>query len=161
MSTGDFPQTPEALTPQRLTEYLRVDGMLADGEVTAVDATLIGHGKMGSNARLSLHYAGEQGSAPSTLIAKLPAEDPKAREMAGAGGAYYNEVMFYRHLAGGTSMRTPRIYASEISDCRTGFLLLMEDLVDARPGSNLEGATRRQAEMALREAARLAALGEA
>ncbi|GAB3279696.1 phosphotransferase [Parahaliea aestuarii] len=157
MSTGDFPQTPEALTPQRLTDYLLADGVLAEGEVTAVDATLIGHGKMGSNARLSLRYAGEQGGAPTTLIAKLPAEDPKAREMAGAGGAYYNEVMFYRHLAGGTSMRTPRIYASEISDCRTGFLLLMEDLVDARPGSNLEGASRRQAEMALREVARLAA----
>lgn len=131
--------------------------MLLDGRVKAVSFEMIGTGKMGDNARLQLEYEGACGSAPNTLIAKLPAADEQARTMAGAQGAYYSEVMFYRDLAPGTDMCTPAVYTSELSDDRTLFLLLMEDLSPAAPGSQLVGESLAHAELAIGEAAKLAA----
>ena len=154
---SSFPETAAALTPEALTVYLREAGLLAGGEVVAAQSKLIGTGKMGDNARVTLQYSEPQARAPETLIAKFPAADETARAMAGAGGAYYAEVMFYRELAAGTTMNTPCIYASELSDDKTSFLLLMEDMSPAQPGNNLESASRQQTELALGEAARLAA----
>jgi len=151
---SDFPTTPDQLSPERLTEYLRASGLLAQGRVVEAQHEVIGTGKMGDNARYTLRYEGESGSAPSTLVGKFPAADERARSLAGAQGAYYNEVMFYRELAPGTSMRTPAMHASEISDDRTGFLLLMEDMSPAQPGSQLVGESREHAEVALAEASR-------
>ncbi len=154
---ADFPTTPEELDAARLTRYLRESGHLGSGEVSGFEHRVIGTGKMGDNVRLTLRYTGESDTAPATLIAKLPAADEHARAMASAGGAYYNEVMFYRDLAPRTTMRTPAVYGSELSADRTEFLLLMEDMAPAEPGSNLKGASRAQAELALPQAARLAA----
>ncbi|NND66955.1 MAG: phosphotransferase [Halioglobus sp.] len=154
---ADFPTTPEALDADRLTRYLRRSGHLTDGEVSSFEHRVIGTGKMGDNARITLTYAGDRGQAPATLVGKFPATEEATREAAGAGGAYYNEVMFYRELAPHTTMRIPTIYASELSEDRTEFLLLMEDMAPAEPGNNLEGASRAQAELALPQAARLAA----
>ena len=111
---------------------------------------------MGDNARYSLSYDGDYG-APTTLIAKLPATDETARSMAGALGAYYNEVMFYRHLATRTDMRTPRIYANEVNPEGTEFVTLMEDLAPAEPGSQLQGESLQHTRLALQQAALLAA----
>ena len=156
MSGSAFPTSPDQLGPERLTEYLRASGQLAQGRVVQAQHRIIGTGKMGDNARYTLSYDAAAGAAPATLIAKFPASDERARAMAGARGAYYNEVMFYRELAPGTSMRTPAIYASELSEDRTTFLLLMEDLSPAEPGSQLVGESREHAALALREAAKLA-----
>ncbi|TXS96121.1 phosphotransferase [Parahaliea maris] len=158
MSQFEFPSTPAELSPERLTVYLQESGAIADRvNVRDVDYSLIGHGKMGANARLRLSYSGPAQGAPATIVGKFPAEDARAREMAGAQGAYYKEVMFYRELAPATPMKTPRIYASELSDDRKGFLLLMEDISDASAGNNLEGASREHTTLAAREAAKLAA----
>jgi hypothetical protein len=125
--------------------------------VSSVGCKLIGTGKMGDNARFTLEYEEGSRGAPTSVIAKLPATDERARAMAGAQGAYYNEVMFYRELAPGTAMRTPLIYASELSEDHTEFLLLMEDMSPAEPGSQLVGETRKHAVLALEQAAKLAA----
>lgn len=154
---SSFPESPEELGPLELTAYLRSARLLGDGRVTSAAHQIIGTGKMGDNARYSLRYDGPADGAPKTLVAKLPATDERARAMAGAQGAYFNEVMFYRDLAPGTSMRTPTIYASELSEDRTSFLLLMEDLSPAEPGSQLIGESRPHASVALGEAAKLAA----
>lgn len=154
---SDFPTTPEQVSAEQLTGYLRDYGCLQDGSVASFEYSIIGTGKMGDNARFVLTYDGVADEAPASLIAKLPASDEQARAMAGAQGAYYNEVMFYRELAGGTSMRTPTIYGSELSEDRTEFLLLMEDMSPAEPGSNLVGESREHSELALAQAAKLAA----
>lgn len=153
-----FPTTGAALTPEVVTEYLSSAGSLDADRVVDVAFEIIGTGKMGDNARLTLEYEGAAEGAPRTLVAKLPATDERARAMAGGGGAYFNEVMFYRALAWRTSMRTPVIHASEISDDRMSFLLLMEDLAPARPGSQMVGESREHASVALREVANLAAV---
>lgn len=154
---NDFATNAAQLTPERITDYLRSAGYLQDGFVTNAEAVVIGSGKMGDNARFTLSYQGERGDAPATIVAKFPAEDETARAMAGAQGAYYSEVMFYRDLAPHTPMRLPKIYGSELTEDRTTFLLLMEDLSPAKPGSNLVGASREHASLALSEAAKLAA----
>lgn len=126
-------------------------------EVQNLGTEVIGTGKMGDNVRFRIDYAGEPKTLPSTLVGKFPAEDPKAREMAGLQGAYYHEVMFYRHVAPQTLARVPRIYVNEIADTRTEFVTLMEDLAPAEPGSQFVPETQERARMALREAARFTA----
>ncbi|MFT4613713.1 MAG: hypothetical protein ACI9NT_000854 [Bacteroidia bacterium] len=154
---ASFPTSPDLLSTDALDQMLHASGHLTSGRVSAFEHKLIGTGKMGDNARLTLSYEGDSSSAPATLVAKFPASDEHARAMAGAQGAYYNEVMFYRELAPRTTMRTPIIYGSELSEDRTEFLLLMEDMSPAEPGSNLLGASRAHSEQALLQAAKLAA----
>lgn len=157
----EFSTTPDALSAEQLTKYLKASGALCDGRVVSAEQQIIGTGKMGDNARFTLCYEvgqdAEYGGAPDTLIAKFPAADEHARAMAGAHGAYYNEVMFYRELAASTAMRTPKIYGSELSDDRSSFLLLMEDMSPAEPGNNLLGESREHASLALGQVAKLAA----
>lgn len=154
---------PDEVSPEWMTRALKRAGHLAKGKVVSLEHRIIGTGKMGDNARFTLRYEHESADAsktllgPKTVVGKFPAADETARVMAGAQGAYYNEVMFYRHLAGRTAMRTPLIYANEISDDRQAFTLLMEDLAPAEPGSQLVGATLEQTRLAMCEAAKLAA----
>lgn len=148
---------PQEISPQWMTDALRQSGHLGSGEITGLDYRIIGTGKMGDNARFTLQYAGEQGDAPDTVIIKFPAEDETARQMAGLQGAYYNEVMFYRHLAAQTGMRTPAIYANEVSDDRMLFITAMEDLAPAEPGNQLIGESIEHVRVAMNEAAKLAA----
>ncbi|MCX2981707.1 DUF1679 domain-containing protein [Halieaceae bacterium IMCC14734] len=158
MSTEqEFPTTIAELTPLALTQCLQKSGHLGQGRVASASGVLIGTGKMGDNARISMTYEGDAGGLPSSLVAKLPATDETARNMAGLQGAYYNEVMFYRQFAKRTSMRTPQIFASELSPDKTSFMLLMEDMAPAEPGSQLVGESRARAGTALAEAAKLAA----
>ncbi len=152
-----FPTSPEALGPVELTRYLRAACVLDDGRVTDAGYELIGGGKMGDNARYFLTYDGAADRAPSTLVAKFPAADERARTMAGAAGAYYNEVMFYRVLAPRTSIRIPSVYGSEISADRAAFLLLLEDMAPAEPGIQTVGESRSHTVTALGEAVKLAA----
>lgn len=159
MSSADsqFPSRPEQLTPEYITDCLRKIGTLDNERVADIAYLMIGTGKMGDNARITLSYDRKPINAPNSLIAKFPAADEHARAMAGAQGAYYNEVMFYRDLAPSTSMRTPGIFASELSEDRTDFLLLMEDMAPAEPGSQLVGECLAHCQMAIKEAAKLAA----
>ena len=152
----DVVTQPGLVTPQWMTAALRESGQLKHGSVGSLDYKIIGTGKMGDNARFVLKYDGEQGSAPDSVIIKFPAEDETARAMAGAQGAYYNEVMFYRCLADQTTMRTPAIYANEITDDRLLFTTVMEDMSPAEPGNQLVGESLTHARVAMRQAAKLA-----
>ena len=147
---------PEDVTVDWMNAALREAGCLTTGQVSELSFEFIGTGKMGDNARFSLRYDGEQGEAPSTVVGKFPAADETARGIAGAGGAYYGEVMFYRELAPLTAMRTPRIFAAEVSDDQLDFTLLMEDMAPAQPGNNLVGETLERTRLVLGEAAKLA-----
>ena len=148
---------PELVTADWMTTALRQSGCLENGAVRRLEYEIIGTGKMGDNARFILEYEGDQDGSPDSVIIKFPAEDETARMMAGAQGAYYHEVMFYRHLADRTQMRTPSIYANEISSDRLVFTTAMEDMAPAEPGSQLIGESLAHARLAMREAAKLAA----
>ncbi|QFU75701.1 DUF1679 domain-containing protein [Halioglobus maricola] len=152
----DIVNKPENITAEWFTQALRESSSLAQGRVKSVDYKIIGTGKMGDNARFELGYEGDSGRAPASVIVKFPAEDETARMMAGAQGAYYNEVMFYKHLASRARIRTPKIFANEISDDRMDFITVMEDMAPAEPGSQLIGESLQRTRIALKEAAKLA-----
>jgi hypothetical protein len=153
----DVVTQPDLVTADWMSAALRQSGHLKNGAVKNLQYKIIGTGKMGDNARFALDYEGEQGTSPDTVIIKFPAEDETTRQIAGLQGAYYNEVMFYRHLAVRTDMRTPAIYANEISDDRLIFTTVMEDMAPAEPGSQLIGESIEHARLALRESAKLTA----
>ncbi len=153
----DVVESPEAVSAQWMTQVLTQSGHLDGGKVVDLDCDIIGTGKMGDNARFTLRYDSVQSKAPTTVVGKFPARDPATRQMAGAQGAYYNEVMFYREFAGRTDMRTPHIFANAISEDRQTFTLIMEDLSPDKPGSQLVPATLSQLQHVAKEAAKLSA----
>lgn len=154
----DFPVIPADLGASALTGYLHVAGLLdPTAAVSTVDHELIGHGKLGENARYTLTYAGDPGPhAPASVVAKFAAQDGPARSMAGAAGVYHREVMFYRELAHQTDMATPALIATELDDNELDFLLLLEDMAPATTGAQEVGESRANTESALREAVKLA-----
>ncbi len=147
---------PDQLTAQWLTAALKQAGKLSDAVVDRFEYEIIGTGKMGDNARVSLIYSSSETNAPATVIAKFPAEDETARAIAGYRGAYYNEVMFYNNFASRTEIRTPEIYLCKVSEDKMDFIILMEDLSPAIPGDQLIGETLEHCQLAIQEAAKLA-----
>ncbi len=141
--TAGVVDRPEDLTPTWLTDVLRAAGH--DVEVTSVRTEPVGTGQMGRSVRL--HLEGALGDLPTTLVAKLPAEDETRRAM--VAGIYRTEVEFYRSLAPTLSVRTPAMHHSELSEDHTRFVLLLEDLAPREQGDQLTGCTPTMAEVAV------------
>ncbi|GAB2861908.1 phosphotransferase [Actinocorallia aurea] len=135
--------SPELLDAAWLTAAL-------GAPVTAVSATRVGSGQIGTCYRLEL--AGGPG-VPSRLIAKLPAEDPASRAF--LGSAYRTEVRFYQDIAPTVAVRAPKCHYSAISDDGTAFTLLLEDAAPSVQGDQLSGCDAAQAEAAARNLAGL------
>ena len=129
-------------------------GVLHDGVVTAVEWQAIGTGQVGDSARFSLAYD-RADAGPATLAGKFPAADPTSRQTAIVHGLYAKEVAFYRELADGLAIRTPRALAAEVSEDGGAFVLLFEDLGPARGGNQLAGCSIEDAREAVRELAGL------
>lgn len=157
----------ENITPQWLSAALAENGYGKDVIISAVSSEIIGTGKMGDNARLNLSLE----KAPDTkaggtqkhlanrlansIIAKLPAADPIAKELAAGSGAYSREVLFYQQQAKYTDMRLPEIYYSAVNEQGDEFIILMQDMTPAVPGDQIIGETEARAILAMEEAAKL------
>ena len=151
-----IPTTVEDLTSQWLTSALREGGVLAGGSVSAVRHEMLGEGAgfIGQLARLQLTYAGDAGDAPKTMIAKMPALDPGAREIAGLYGLYEREFRFYRDVASEVSFRTARCYYSAGDAEKVEYVLLLEDMgATGAPGDQVAGCTAAHAALALKQLA--------
>lgn len=131
---------PRDLTADWVSGALRAAGH----SLTAVEviAEEIGNGQTGTTLRLALSYDGPPG--PPTLVAKMSGPDPQMRRRVAAG--YAAEVGFYQHLAPGLEIRTPKCWYSAITDDRSRFTLLLDDLAPARPGSQTDGCEIPRAE---------------
>lgn len=144
-------ETPEQLTPDWLTEALRIAGVIDDAaKVVEVKAAFIGTGQMSDSARLTLRYEGST-EAPASIVAKLPSADPTSRATALALGSYENEVRFYQQIAPRVKIRTPRPYYADIDPATAAFVLLLEDLQPARTGDQLAGCEVQEANIAVDE----------
>ena len=79
-----------------------------------------GSGRRGSGpgrcatASVSILQYDRPTTAPTTMVAKLPAADETSRATAKALGSYENEVRFYQQLAAGLPIRTPAVYYADI-----------------------------------------------
>lgn len=151
-----IPELPAGFTPAYLTDILRGDGCLpTTGLVAQVEHGVVGHGTGMSSelARLRLSYSGDRGDAPNTVIAKFLPNNPTNRASALAFQLPEREVRYCAELDALTDAVTPRTYHSHFDG--KYFLIVMEDLGDYSVGSQVEGATLKQTELAIDELAKL------
>ena len=113
-----------------------------------------GVGLLGQLARVNLEYEGRAEGAPRSLIAKFPAAVQENRDLANLFQFYEREVRFYEDIARRAQMATPHCFFSAFDAATGTFVLLMEDLSEARIGDQCAGATQEEAELAVREMAK-------
>ena len=148
-----FIDCPEDVTPEWLTRVLRAAGVLGNGVVVDMSPQPVGTGQMADSVRFSLTYDGEKG--PASVVGKFAAADPTSRATGTGGNTYLREVRFYQQIQAQVDIRTPRCYHGDLDENTGLFVLLLEDLAPARQGDQMEGCTADQAEIAMRELARL------
>ncbi len=153
---GDLPDFPEGLTAPFLTKVLHNDGCLpTSSRIKSVDREIFaeGTGMSSELAMLTLSYEGDAGEAPRTLIAKFLPTNEANRTSAVGFNLPEREVRFAAELDPLTEAVTPRTYCTDLDGDK--FLILMEDLTEYSVGSQYEGATLEQTELAIDELAKL------
>src|SRR3989442_8413914 len=150
-----MPKTELPVGPGELTTDWLSDAVGAP--VRSFSTQIIGEGVglLGQLARVSLEYEDAPRGAPRSLIAKFPAAVQENRDLANLFQFYEREVRFYEDIAGRAQMATPRCFFSAFDAASGMFVLLMEDLSEARIGDQCAGATQEEAELAVREMAKL------
>ena len=155
MASLTIPTDPEALTPEWLTQALRDTGTITKSAVASFAAEPIGVGVgfMGQLAKVQLQYNAPEEGAPASLIAKFPAASDDNREVANIFRFYERETKFYEEIASTAHMQTPKRYYSALDQASGAFVLLLEDLTNARVGDQVAGCSAEDADMALRNLA--------
>jgi hypothetical protein len=122
--------------------------------VRTVQYEQIGSGQIGASYRLHLELDAPAGNpVPRTLVAKLAAGSPEARERVKQG--FQKEVCFYNELAALTDANIPHCWFAAISDDLYTFTLLLEDLAPRLPGHQASGCRLDQAAAAVTNLAAL------
>lgn len=137
-------------------ELLTVD-WLADAlqlPVAGAELQRVGTGQIGDCERVTLTYS-EPCDGPTTLVAKIPSQDPTSRNAGVALGTYRKESTFYRDLRGSVSIAAPRCYYVDFDDKTCEFVLLLEDAAPAEQGNQLTGCTPDEAALAVLELPKL------
>lgn len=149
MAALDIPKNPDALSAEWLSAALRTKVMSYDYEPIAA-----GVGFLGKLGRLHLRYDGTASGAPRTLIAKLPTEDERSRQLAMMFRFYDREVSFYRDVGPEAGIRVPALHYGASNPANGDFVMLLEDLAPARVGDQLEGCNADQVRRAIKGIAR-------
>jgi hypothetical protein len=123
------------------------------GEVGAVRQGRIGDGLVGMNLRVELLDAAP--GLPSSVVIKLPSDDPTSRATGTMLRNYEREVKFYLQVAGTVDVRVPQCHHGEWDETSGDFALVLEDMTPAEQGDQVTGCDVATAELAVRELARL------
>ncbi len=150
----NFPNRPEMITPDWLSDRLIQNGLLTDQRVTGIKFKAIGTGQVGDSIRFTLSYDCG-GIGPPTIAGKFAASDPISRGTAQMMKLYLHEVCFFRDFAKDLPIITPRPIFTDIADDNGDFILLMEDLGPARQGNQLDSCSLEDACHAVIQAAAL------
>lgn len=86
-----------------------------------------GAGILAKIVRVSLDWA-VPSALPASVVVKLALDDPVIRSRLPYRLAMGREVRFYRELAAGSGVRTPRIYSAEFDPATAATAFVMEDL---------------------------------
>lgn len=151
MSTDHLAQIPpsiDAVTDSWLSSALHASGALPTGSrVGRHNSTRIGQGSglMGEIYRLALEFVGPSGSAPQSVVVKLPSAHEGSRAQGVALGMYDAEVRFYRELAPRPVAYLPTVYHASNIAGTAEFVIVMQDLshlstVDQIAGMKVEQA---------------------
>jgi hypothetical protein len=147
LSLSSFPKTPEQITPDWVCAVLSNAAVLRNARVVSVALSPIrdGTGFVGRVFRCSLQFDREEPTAPSTVIAKFPTDDPGYRELLDRFRVYEREVRFYREIRNACPIPTPMCYFADRDSVTHDFLILLEDLAPAQPGRPAVGCTVEEA----------------
>ena len=156
-----MPRSPEAITPSWLTTVLQSEGLLEqDKAVSSVKVKMVGEGEKGlmsSLGFLTLTFDGET-QCPATMAAKSALANFESRVLCKLTGLVEREAGFLKLMqrAGKEQIfRSPKLYHAEVDSGTQDFLFLMEDLRPAKPGSQIQGSSDREAMAILGLLARL------
>ena len=154
MGRPDIVRSAAEVTPEWMTAVLTEVGVLVGGRVTMVTSTAVGTGQMADTARLSLTYDRADAGPPS-VVGKFASSDEQSRATGLALRAYEIEVRFYQEVATRVAARVPALYAAEVEPDTGWFTLILEDIVGARQGDQIEACSPEVASAALEEMAGL------
>jgi aminoglycoside phosphotransferase (APT) family kinase protein len=139
-----IPTSIEEVTP----EWLRAaTGLAVEGH----EVEQIGQGIGVSSAVFRLHLAGE--GCPTTAVVKLPALDEAAIFTSTVLRMYLREVAFFTLLAGRSPIRVPEVHHAAADEETSAFVVVMEDMGDARSIDQIVGMDLADAEQAVDELA--------
>ncbi len=144
---------PEQITPEWLTFALA--SVLRTGMVREAKLEPVGTGQVGDTYRALLTLEGAPPEAPTTVIAKMPAEDETSRTTGVALRSYELECRFYQHFAANLPVRTPHCHQVLFDEETHDFVLLFEDLAPAVQGDQIEGCSVDDAALAVEEMTKL------
>lgn len=130
-----IPTEFEQISADWLTEVIDVDDHVESFEWERIAE---GVGLLGRLARLSLAW--ESGRGPASLIVKLPSVIPEMVEQAQLFGFYDREVNFYRQSEV-AAVRTPHCFHVDAAPDVVPFVIVMEDVAEARVVDQLEGCS--------------------
>jgi Ecdysteroid kinase-like family len=133
-----IPPNATALSAKWLTESLRRSGTLSAANVARLSWTPVDKpGATATVVRVALEYDRDEAGAPTTLVAKFASPYDPIRTVIHMFGLYRNEVQFYRQLGDDPGIPVPRCYYADLDVASGYFVLLLEDLTDARVGDPL------------------------
>ncbi|MDE0061650.1 MAG: phosphotransferase [Gammaproteobacteria bacterium] len=138
---ADFPVTPEALTPQWLSEALGFP-------VQGFEVARFGEGA-GMIAMVTRVLLTTGPGNPASVIAKFPTPNPTNRSIARTYSMYAREVMFYQGIVDQVAIRAPRCFFAAIDPATEDFVMLLEDLGHLRLGDQVAGCTLAEARAVL------------
>ena len=164
MTAASFPKHPSEVTPEWLTDQLRLSQAIDESTtVTGFTSTAIGEGSgmLGVIARLELQYDRPPESVRSSptpvlsIVVKCATPTVANRAVAMMFHMYEREVRFFRELSGRLPQGVPKCFAAEIDVSTGDFVLLLEDLVGYRVGDQAAGCGLADAELCIQVMARL------
>ncbi len=143
------------VTADWLSDALAGAGLLAAGaRVVAFETTPVGTGQMADTTRFRLHFD-DPDAGPPSVVGKFASADDQSRGTGLALRAYEIEVRFYREVAARVAARLPAVYVAEVEPETGWFTLLLEDIVGAAQGDQIEACTPEVAAAVLEEMAGL------
>lgn len=151
---SDLPIRAADITPDWLNRVLTPD-VRGGATVTGVDFDVIGDGVgfLGEVARLRLQYDAPTSSSTCTMISKIPTSNEGFKAIGNTYGLYLKEHRFYAHIADRITLDVPTAYVNACDHDTDHYVLVLEDMAPRRPGNQVAGCSRDEAEVALRSIA--------
>jgi hypothetical protein len=144
---NSLPNHPEKFTVEWLSEKLN----FLPESLKNFSYESVGSGQVGDSYRIKLNWDNDK--EPKTIIAKCSARDSISRQTAKNMNLYEIEARWYKEYANKIPIRSPHAYFVGLDDDIGNFVMLMEDLSQARQISQMEGCSVDEIKLALNEAA--------
>lgn len=122
--------------------------------IAAVELLKVGTGQIGDCERVTITYS-EPCDGPTSIVAKVPSQEPTSRNAGVALGTYRKESSFYRDLRDKLPVCAPQCHYVDFDEATSEFVLLLEDLAPAVQGDQITGCTPDQAALAVLELPKL------